>query len=85
MCVPLLRLFVFLPSDSSFRKKIASMEVSIFAKPSAESEEPRYGYNVGCNLVYQFPTTQFADAKYYGDPTWHHGRAVKLEWQVRSN
>ena len=31
----------------------------------------RYGYNVGCNLVYQFPTSQFADAKYYGNPTWY--------------
>ena len=49
--------------------------------PCAESEDPRYGYNVGCNLVYQFPTSQFADAKYYGDPTWHHGKgaAAKLE------
>ena len=44
-----------------------------FASLRAESEDPRYGYNVGCNLVYQFPTSQFADAKYYGDPTWHHG------------
>lgn len=58
-----------------------------FTNLSAESEDPRYGYNVGCNLVYQFPTSQFADAKYYGDPTWHHGKgaAAKLERQVRSN
>lgn len=34
----------------------------------------RYGYFVGCNLVYQFPTTQFADAKYYGKPAWPLGR-----------
>lgn len=36
-----------------------------------EADYNKYGYNVGCNLVYQFPTSQFADAKYYGDPTWY--------------
>jgi len=35
----------------------------------------KYGYFVGCNKVYQYPTYQFADAKYYdtdeGSPTWY--------------
>ncbi|CAK8997598.1 Uncharacterized protein SCF082_LOCUS5265 [Durusdinium trenchii] len=35
------------------------------------SDFDKYGYFVGCNLVYQFPTTQFADAKYYGKPAWY--------------
>ena len=34
----------------------------------------RYGYFVGCNLVYDFPTYQFKDAKYYGNPTWQLGK-----------
>ncbi|CAJ1438141.1 unnamed protein product [Effrenium voratum] len=35
------------------------------------SDYGKYGYFVGCNLVYNFPTNQFKDAKYYGDPTWY--------------
>eukprot|EP00440_Ansanella_granifera_P023617 gb/GFBE01025643.1/.p1 GENE.gb/GFBE01025643.1/~~gb/GFBE01025643.1/.p1 ORF type:complete len:465 (+),score=91.20 gb/GFBE01025643.1/:1-1395(+) len=31
----------------------------------------KYGHFVGCNLVHQFPTIQFADATYYGNPTWY--------------
>jgi len=31
----------------------------------------QYGNFVGCNLVYDYPTPQFADATYYGNPTWY--------------
>lgn len=31
----------------------------------------KYGNFVGCNLVYQYPTPQFEDGKYYGSPAWY--------------
>jgi len=36
-----------------------------------QKELGQYGNFVGCNLVYAYPTPQFEDAKYYGNPTWY--------------
>lgn len=31
----------------------------------------KYGYFVGCNKVFEYPTTQFADSKYYPNAVWY--------------
>eukprot|EP00931_Biecheleriopsis_adriatica_P102261 TRINITY_DN77253_c0_g1_i1.p1 TRINITY_DN77253_c0_g1~~TRINITY_DN77253_c0_g1_i1.p1 ORF type:complete len:481 (+),score=67.59 TRINITY_DN77253_c0_g1_i1:77-1519(+) len=36
-----------------------------------DKELGKYGNFVGCNLVYDFPTYQFKDGKYYPSPTWY--------------
>lgn len=36
-----------------------------------EEDYARYGYFVGCNKVYNWPTPQFADARYYPDAAWY--------------
>lgn len=36
-----------------------------------EEDYARYGYFVGCNHVYDWPTPQFKDARYYGEAAWY--------------
>jgi len=52
----------------------------------------KYGYFVGCNNVFEYPTAQFSDAKYYPNAVWYafpgpcfdHSYKQHSDWCVRT-